>query len=121
MISINPYFYGMAYFCGTIMKFKSIRSSASEFTPAEVNLSANGVICCYDPTNPAYPPYQFTTLNDEIANYNFTQTFEMDIALNVNQQALAAKYQHSILFISVASKSADGKVGQNSATYTKLS
>ena len=96
-------------------------TSASVFTPEEVNLSANGVICYYDPINPADPAYQFITLNHEIANYTFDQTFELNIAFNVNQEALAAKYQHSILFFAVASKSADGKVVQNSATYTKLS
>jgi hypothetical protein len=96
-------------------------TSASVFTPEEVNLSANGIVCYYDPTNPADPAFQFITLNNEIANYNFSQTFELNIPFNVNQEALAAKYQHSILFFIVASKSADGKVVQNSATYTKLS
>lgn len=93
-------------------------TSASVFTPAEVNLSANGVICYYDPINPADPAYGLITLNHEIANYTFDQTFELNIPFNVNQEALAAKYQHSILFFVVASKDADGKIVQYSATYT---
>jgi hypothetical protein len=93
-------------------------TSASVFTPEEVNLSANGVICYYDPINPADPAYGLITLNSEINNYNFAQTFELNIPFNVNQEALAAKYQHSILFFIVASKNADGKIIQYSATYT---
>lgn len=93
-------------------------TSASVFTPAEVNLSANGVICYYDPINPADPAYGLITLNHEIANYTFDQTFELNIPFNVNQEALAAKYQHSILFFVVASKDVDGKIIQYSATYT---
>lgn len=93
-------------------------TSASVFTPEEVNLSANGVICYYDPINPADPAYGLITLNHEIANYTFDQTFELNIPFNVNQEALAAKYQHSILFFVVASKDADSKIVQYSATYT---
>lgn len=94
-------------------------SSASVFTPEEVNLSANGLICYYNPTNPADPAYQITSINDEIANYDFTQTFELNISLNVLQEAVAAKYQNSILFFMVASKTAEGKIVQYSATFSQ--
>jgi len=94
-------------------------NTASVFTPEEVNLSANGVICYFNPTNPEDPAYQITSLNAELAPYNFTQPFTVDIALNVLQQAVAAKYQNSILFFIVASKTAEGKIVQYSATYTK--
>jgi hypothetical protein len=60
-------------------------------------------------------------LSKEVANHNFTQTYNLQLDYNVLQIALAAKYQHSILYLIVASKSADGKVVQNSATLTKLS
>ncbi len=96
-------------------------NTAAVFTPAEVNLSANGLVCYYNPTNPADPAFQIIALNTEVETYNFTQTYELNIAFNVNQQAVAAKYQNSILFFSVASKTSDDKVVQNSATYTKLS
>lgn len=94
-------------------------NTASVFTPEEVNLSANGVLCYFSPTNPEDPEYQITSLNAELPSYNFTQPFTVDIALNVLQQAVAAKYQNSILFFIVASKDADGKIVQYSATYTK--
>ena len=94
-------------------------NTASVFAPEEVNLSANGVLCYFNPTNPDDPAYQITSLNTELAGYNFTQPNTVDIPLNVLQQAVAAKYQNSILFFVVASKDADGKIIQYSATYTK--
>jgi len=96
-------------------------NSASVFTPEEVNLSANGVLCYFNPTNPEDPAYQVTSINSELADYDFTQPSTVDIPLNVLQQAVAAKYQNSILFFIVASKDAEGKIVQYSATYTKNS
>lgn len=96
-------------------------NTASVFTPEEVNLSANGVLCYFNPINPEDPEYQITSVNAEIAAYNFTQPHTVDIPLNVLQQAVAAKYQNSILFFIVASKNAEGKIVQYSATYTKNS
>lgn len=94
-------------------------NTTAVFTPEEVNLSANGVICYTNPTNPEDPEYQITSLNSELAAFNFIQANTVDIPLNVSQQAVAAKYQNSILFFMVASKDADGKIIQYSATYTK--
>lgn len=94
-------------------------NTSAAFTPEEVNLSANGVICYTNPTNPEYPEYQITSINSELAAFNFTQANTVDIALNVSQQAVAAKYQNSILFFMVASKDVDGKIVKYSATYTK--
>lgn len=94
-------------------------SSVSVFTPAEVNLSANGLVCYFNPLNPADPKFQIITLNDEIPNYEFSHSFEVNIALNVTQQGIAAKYQNSVLLFAVASKTSDGKVVQYSSTYSK--
>ena len=94
-------------------------SDASVFTPAEVDLSANGLVCYFNPFNTADPKFQIITLNDEIRNYQFDQTFEMNIALNMVQQGIAAKYRNSILLFAVASKNSDGKVIQYSSTYSK--
>lgn len=91
------------------------------FGADEVNLSANVLVCYYDPISPTDEPFQIVSLSKEVENYNFAQTYNLQIDYNVLQTAIAAKYQHSILYIAVASKLADGKVVQNSATYTKLS
>lgn len=96
-------------------------NTASVFGVDEVNLSINALVCYHDPINPEDAPFKMIALSKEVANHNFTQTYNLQLDYNVLQIALAAKYQHSILYLIVASKSADGKVVQNSATYTKLS
>ncbi|MCL5030810.1 MAG: hypothetical protein M1480_17505 [Bacteroidetes bacterium] len=96
-------------------------NTASVFGADEVNLSANALVCFYDPTSENDEPFQIISLSKEVANFNFTQTYSLQIDYNVLQEAVAAKYQHSILYLIVASKSVDGKVVQNSSTYTKLS
>lgn len=94
-------------------------SDASVFTPEEVNLSVNGLVCYFNPLNPADPKFQIITLNDEIPNYEFNHTFEVNIALNLIQQNIAAKYQNSVLLFAVASKNSEGKIIQYSTTYSK--
>lgn len=94
-------------------------SNASIFTPEEVNLSVNGLVCYFNPFNAADPKFQIITLNDEIPNYAFNHSFELNIALNVIQQSIAAKYRNSVLLFAVASKNSEGKVIQYSSTYSK--
>ncbi|MEW6655002.1 MAG: hypothetical protein AB1394_16255, partial [Bacteroidota bacterium] len=96
-------------------------NTASVFGADEVNLSANALVCFYDPTSENDDPFQIISLSKEVASFNFTQTYSLQIDYNVLQEAVAAKYQHSILYLIVASKSSDGKVVQNSSTFTKLS
>ncbi len=96
-------------------------NTASVFGADEVNLSANALVCYYDPSIETDDPFKIITLSKEVAAFNFGQSYSLQLDYNVLQEAVAAKYQHSILYLIVASKSADGKVVQNSATYTKLS
>ena len=96
-------------------------NTVSVFGSDEVNLSANALVCYYDPSNEADEPFKIISLSKEVASFDFAQTYSLEIDYNVLQEAVAAKYQHSILYLIVASKSADGKVVQNSATYSKLS
>jgi hypothetical protein len=97
-----------------------ILNASSVFGADEVNLSANALVCYYDPTNEADEPFKIISLSKEVAAYNFTQTYDLEIDLNALQKNSAAKYQHSILYVCVVTKTADGKVVQNSGTYTKL-
>ena len=96
-------------------------NTASVFGSDEVNLSANALVCYYDPSNEEDEPFKIISLSKEVAAFNFTQSYNLQIDYNVLQEAVATKYQHSILYLIVASKTADGKVVQNSSTYTKLS
>jgi hypothetical protein len=96
-------------------------NTVSVFGADEVNLSANALVCFYDPSNEADEPFRIISLSKEVVNFNFTQAYSLEIDLNVLQTALAAKYQHNILYVCVVTKTADGKVVQNSGTFTKLS
>lgn len=95
--------------------------TASVFSPEEVSLSANALVCFYDPLSETDDPYRIISLSKEVESYNFTQAYNLQIDFNVNQKLVAAKYQHSILYIAVITKTAEGKVVQNSSTFTKLS
>ncbi|MCX6175382.1 MAG: hypothetical protein NTZ27_11570 [Ignavibacteriales bacterium] len=96
-------------------------NTASVFGADEVNLSANALVCYYDPTNENDDPFKIIPLSKEVANFNFAQTYDLEMDFNVLQKATAAKYQHSILYVCVVTKTAEGKVIQNSGTFTKLS
>ena len=96
-------------------------TSQSTFTPEEVNLSVNALICFHTPTSPDKPAFQLISLNNEIANYAFNQTFEANLAYNQKQEQIANLYTGKILYVSVASKNAQGKVIQYSASYTPIS
>lgn len=97
-----------------------ILNTASVFGADEVNLSANAIVCYHDPANAEDEPFKIISLSKEVAAHNFAQTYDLEIDLNATQKNTAAKYQHSILYVCVVTKTADGKVVQNSGTYTKL-
>ena len=97
-----------------------ILNAATNFGADEVHLSVNALVCYHDHVNPADEQFKIISLSKEVDNYNFAQTYNLQLDYNVSQVALAAKYQHNILYLCVASKSADGKVIQNSGTFTKI-
>ena len=96
-------------------------NTESVFSAEEVNLSANVVVCFTDPTNPDDKPYQLISLSKEVANFDFTQAYDLQIDFDTKQKLIAAKYTKNILLLSIASKTADGKVAQYSATSPKAS
>ena len=96
-------------------------NTKSVFSAEEVNLSANAVVCFTDPTNPEDEPYQIISLNKEVAGFDFSAANDLELDFDVKQKLIAAKYTKNILLLSVASKTADGKVVQYSATYPKAS
>ena len=98
-----------------------ILNTASVFGADEVNLSANAIVCYYDPANAEDEPFKIISISKEVAAHNFAQTYDLEIDLNATQKNTAAKYQHSILYVRVVTKTAEGKVVQNSSTFTKLS
>ncbi len=91
------------------------------FAPEEVNLSANAIVCFTDPTNPDDESYQIISLNKEVAGFNFNQAYDLQLDFDAKQKIIAAKYTKNILLLSVATKSAEGKVIQYSSTSPKAS
>ena len=94
-------------------------NTEAAFTPEEINASANALVSFYDPMNPADAPYEVIALSKEIANFNFNQAYNLQLDFDAKQKLIAAKYTKSILYLSVASKNADGKVIQYSSTSPK--
>ena len=88
------------------------------FDASEVDLDISAVVCYYNPNDPEDEPYKLINLSKQEAGFDFTQAYALNLAYNVNQQNVAAKYQNSILYLAVASKDADGNVVQYSATLT---
>ncbi len=91
------------------------------FTADEVDLSIASLVVYDNPTDPNDLPYQIIKLNMEEAGFDFTAAYTGSINLDVVQKSIASKYQNSILYLAVASKSADAKVVQYSATYSQQS
>jgi len=88
------------------------------FSANEVDLDIVAVVCYYNPVDPADAPYKLINLSKAEAGFDFANPYALNIAYNVNQQIVAAKYQNSIVFLAVASKDADGNIVQYSATLT---
>ncbi len=93
----------------------------SVFSAEEVNLSANAVVCFTDPTNPEDELFQVVAASKEVAGFDFSAAYDLELDFDVKQKLIAAKYTKNILLLSVASKTAEGKVVQYSSTYPKAS
>lgn len=94
-------------------------NTSSVFTPEEVALTAIALVCFSNPNNPEDAAYKTIALSKDIANFDFTQAYDLQMDLDVNQAILAGKYGNSILYLSVASKTAESKLVQYSSTYSK--
>lgn len=89
------------------------------FSADEVRLTATALVSFYNPVNPEDAPYKTIALSKDIAAFDFTQAYDLQMDFDVSQKLLAAKYGKSILYLSVATKNADGKLIQYSSTYPK--
>lgn len=96
-------------------------NTAAIFSADETTASANAIVVYSNPVNPNDPDFQIVALSKEIANYNFAQNYNLEIDYNLLQVNAAAKYQDSLMLLVVATKDANGKVVQNSSTYSKIS
>jgi len=83
----------------------------------EVNCGFYAVICYHTPLAEGGEPYSFVRLGKLVPNYQFSQEYNLQIDLNVNQQAVAAKYDSSILYMAIVPQTADQRIRQYSATF----
>ena len=85
----------------------------------ERNYVINGMLCYYNPVNAEDESFGITGLIKPPAVIDVVNPLSIEIPLNVVQQALAERFQDSILYIALATLDAEGKVVQYSATFTQ--
>lgn len=84
--------------------------------PEEVHCSFNAVVCFNTPLAVNDIPYQLTTLSKVVPNYDFAEIYNLQMDFNVQQQAVAARYDSSIVYLAFALRSADDRVLRFSTT-----
>ncbi len=85
----------------------------------ERNFVINGLICYYNPTNPEEAPYSIVPIYTAPDLVDTVNPIDVNIPLDVVQQATGAKYQKSILYLALATLDADSKVIQYSSTFAQ--
>ena len=96
-------------------------NSVAVISAEEVDLSIAAVVVYHNPIDPEDEEYRVIKLTKAEAAFDFASPYSGTLSLDVVQQAIAAKYQNSILYLAVASKTAEGNVVQYSATFTQQS
>ncbi len=99
----------------------SALNTVAIFGADETTLAVNALVVYHNPVNPNDPGFQIVEASKEVANFNFTQNYNLQLDCNIVQQGIAAKYQDSVLLLAVATKDAAGKVVQYSSTHSKTS
>jgi hypothetical protein len=99
----------------------AILDSVEDISFEEVNLSINAVICLSDPKAEGDPFYKMISLSKEIANFNFSKTYNFEIDLNAEDAGLVTGYNQKIIYIAVVTKRADDKVVQYSRSCSLIS
>lgn len=103
-------------------KFTATIAALNTVTPLntdEVHVSINAVICYHSPLVDTDEPYAVIALNKEVPNFDFESPYSLQLDLNVLQKTVAAKYDSSILYLSIVPKTADERVYRFSATYAQ--
>lgn len=87
---------------------------------AEVILSLSMLVCFIEPINPKDEPFEIIALSKDFANIDFTKDIQLGIEFNAVQKSKGLKYSKNILYISAATKSADGDIIMYSSTFSKM-
>ncbi len=88
-------------------------------TEEEREFVPNLLLCYYNPVDPLDAPYSIITVKGASQILDTVNPIALNVPLNVVQQATAAKYQNSILYLALTTHDVDGKVIQYSATFAQ--
>ncbi|MBU2492680.1 MAG: hypothetical protein KJ571_08660 [Bacteroidetes bacterium] len=94
-------------------------NTVTTFLPEEVNLTFSCLVVFYNPVDPEDEHYSIINLTNDETGFDFNTAYTGTINLDNAQQAVAAKYQNSIVLISAASKNSNGDIIQYSSTYSE--
>ena len=85
----------------------------------EMKLVPHLLLCFYNPVNAEDAPYALVPVEATPMPLDDVNPVALNIPLNVVQQATAAKYQNSILYLAFTTQDIEGKLVQYSATYAQ--
>jgi hypothetical protein len=85
------------------------------------NLSINAVVCLSDPKVESDPVYKILSVSKEVAAFQFTQSYNLEIDFDVEDAAEIAKYNQKTVYLAVAIKSEDDQIVKYSKSYALIS
>ena len=85
----------------------------------ERNCLINAVVCYYNPVSAEDAPFAVTPIASAQQLIDLANPLTFDMALNIDQQLLAAKYQNSILFAAIVTLDVYDKVVHYSSTFSQ--
>jgi hypothetical protein len=123
---ITPDGFGLPVTCAAIVEGKLTSSlpaldTITEISSIEVNLSINAIVCLSGPKEKDEPYYKIISFSKEEANFNFSHVCNFKFDLNVEDTSEVARYNQKIIYLAVATKTADNKVIKYSRTYSLIS
>ena len=86
-----------------------------------VNLSINAVISLSDPKSSIDPFFKVLPVSKEVADFEFTQVYNFEIDLDLDEAADVAKYNQKFIYLAVAIKTADDQIIKYSRSYSLIS
>jgi hypothetical protein len=112
---VRKVYFFASKFIISLVRMNTVTAISAE----ETNLSLNILISFLDPEMRSGVLYRNLVFSDEVERYDFSDKYDVEINLNDEEKALFAMYNQWIIYISVATKTADYRVVQYSRTYSK--
>jgi len=95
-------------------------SKATLICSDEIFLSINTVIFLSNPKDESESNNKLFSLSLETNDFDIDQQFDFELDLTQEQAFLVSKYNRKIIYLAIATKSADDKIIQYSNTYSKI-